>query len=260
MKVIKFILDPYFKKSGVFVPQPVPAISMIPQWYKDAEVFVNKETMGLDIPDPSLRAPGIKSCMPVFDSLTSGYFLTTWWSIEVYVNAPGGNLKWKYVEQDSNGEWVDSTINPQMVSERKGDMAYTMPRPEGFAHNHMVWQGKWGMKLPKGWSMMLIHPSHRFDLPFYTVGGIIDSDRFSANGNLPFFIKKNWVGIIEKGTPIAQIIPIKRQAWISRIISENQDKMGRYLAEQVRSVVFGYYRSNVWVKKRYEADYDFKKE
>ena len=259
MRQIKFILDPGFKHSGIPVPPPVPAVSMIPQWYKDAEVFVNKETMGLDIQDPSLRAPGIKSCMPVFDTLTSGYFLTTWWSIEITSNKLN-NLEWKYVEKDENGEWVDSVVNPAMVSERVGDMAYTLPRPEGFAHNHMVWQGKWGMKLPKGWSLMVVHPSHRFDLPFYTIGGIIDADRFSANGNLPWFIKKGWIGIIEKGTPIAQLIPIKREAWISRVIPEKKDKMGRYLAHQVRSVVSGYYRSNIWVKKRYEADYDFKKE
>jgi len=259
VKVIEFILDPSFKNSGVDVPPPVPAISMIPQWYKDAEVFVNKKTMKLDIPDPSLRAPGIKSCMPVFDSLTSGYFLTTWWSIEIYQNR-NNNLKWKYVEKNENGEWIDSHINPLMVSEREGDMAHTMPRPEGFAHNHMVWQGKWGMKLPKGWSLMVIHPSHRFDLPFYSIGGIVDSDRFTANGNLPWFIKKDWVGIIEKGTPFAQLIPIKRQSWISKVISERQDKMGRYLAEQVRTVVSGYYRSNIWVKKKYEVEYDFKKE
>ena len=252
------MLDSSFEQTGIPVPPPVPAVSMIPQWYKDAEVFINRETMGLDIPDPSLRIPGIKSCMPVFDSLTSGYFLTTWWSIEITSNKLGV-LKWKYVEKDENGEWIDSIVNPSMVMEREGEMAYTLPRPEGFAQNHMVWQGKWGMKLPKGWSLLVIHPSHRFDLPFYTIGGIIDSDRFSASGNLPWFIKKGWVGIIEKGTPIAQLIPIKREAWISRIISEKQDKMGRFLAHKVRSVVFGYYRSNIWVKKRYEADYDFKK-
>jgi hypothetical protein len=258
MKQIKFMLDSSFEQTGIPVPPPVPAVSMIPQWYKDAEVFINKETMGLDIPDPSLRIPGIKSCMPVFDSLTSGYFLTTWWSIEITSNKLGV-LKWKYVEKDENGEWVDSIVNPSMIMEREGEMAYTLPRPEGFAQNHMVWQGKWGMKLPKGWSLLVMHPSHRFDLPFYTIGGIIDSDRFSSSGNLPWFIKKDWVGIIEKGTPIAQLIPIKREAWISRIISEKQDKMGLFLAHKVRSVVFGYYRSNIWVKKRYEADYDFKK-
>ena len=259
MKKIKFILDPSFKDSGIPVPPPVPAISLIPQWYKDAEAFINKETMRLYIPDPSLRAPGLKSCIPVFDSLTSGYMLTTWWSIEVYKNE-NNTLKWKYIEKDENGNWIDSVVNPFMVSEREGDMAYTYPRPEGYAHNHMVWQGKWGMKLPKKWSLLVTHPSHRFDLPFFTVSGIIDSDRFTANGNLPWFIKNGWTGIIEKGTPFAQLIPIKRQSWISQVISEKQDKMGRYLASQVRSVVFGYYRSNIWVKKKYEADYDFKKE
>ena len=33
-------------------------------------------------------------------------------------------------------------------------------------------------------------------------------------GNVPFFIKSGFEGVIPAGTPIAQLIPIKREKWV----------------------------------------------
>jgi hypothetical protein len=50
---------------------------------------------------------------------------------------------------------------------------------------------------------------------------VIDSGYFSVAGNIPFFIKEGFTGIIPKGTPIAQIIPYERQEWISKETPSN---------------------------------------
>jgi hypothetical protein len=72
----------------------------------------------------------------------------------------------------------------------------------------------------------------------------------SSYGNLPFFLKEGFEGIIPKGTPIAQIIPFKRESWNlqkdaalvneSRLNSRNSD-----------SVIFGWYKKTIWKKKSY---------
>jgi hypothetical protein len=51
-------------------------------------------------------------------------------------------------------------------------------------------------------------------LPFTISAAIVDSDQFNAPGNIPFFLKEGFEGIIPEGTPFAQIIPIKRASWM----------------------------------------------
>jgi hypothetical protein len=47
------------------------------------------------------------------------------------------------------------------------------------------------------------------------MSGIIDtdSDLFVTWGQLPFFIRKGFTGIIPCGTPLYQIIPFQRDSW-----------------------------------------------
>jgi hypothetical protein len=45
------------------------------------------------------------------------------------------------------------------------------------------------------------------------MAGIVDSDKYHGAGNIPFFLKEEFEGLIPKGTPYAQIIPIKRAEW-----------------------------------------------
>jgi hypothetical protein len=126
-----------------------------------------------------------------------------------------------------------------------------MPRPNGYCENHMVFKGQWGVRLPRGWSLAVTHPMNRFDLPFFTTSGIIDSDEWWTGGNIPFFFQKDFEGVILKGTPIAQIIPIKRSSWVSHV-SELSMARSNYLGEKGRSVKMGWYKNNIWVKKEYK--------
>lgn len=251
MKRITFILEPGFPKQWA-VP-PIPAKEDIPEWYRNGEAFINKNNNSLIIPNENLRAAGMKSCMPYFDALTSGYFLTTWADIEIYENKLN-RVKWRYVKKNEEDIWVEDQIDYKMVGERFGDIGYTMPRPSGYSYNHMIWKSVWGMKLPKGWSMMVTHPHNRYELPFITVNAFMDSDRFTQNGSMPFFIKENWTGIIEKGTPYAQLIPIKRQPWVASTMDGAKDKLGLFFAHEARKVNYGYYRSKLWVQKVYKME------
>ena len=51
-----------------------------------------------------------------------------------------------------------------------------MPRPEGHHPNHLAFKGFWGMKTPKGWSLLVVHPLNRHDLPWTITSGIMDAD------------------------------------------------------------------------------------
>ena len=65
---------------------------------------------------------------------------------------------------------------------------------------------------------------NRFDLPFYTMSGIVESDIWGLPVFTAFFLQKDFIGVIPKGTPIFQIIPFKRDDW-EREVSDDDDDL-----------------------------------
>src|SRR5262245_2197742 len=63
-----------------------------------------------------------------------------------------------------------------------------------------------------------MHPVNRFDLPFTTLAGLVDSDRYHDNWiHFPArWHDLNFRGVLPKGTPVAQCVPVKRESWVAR--------------------------------------------
>jgi len=72
----------------------------------------------------------------------------------------------------------------------------------------------WSMELEPGWSLLVIHPVHREELPYRTLYGVIEADvPETALLSLPaMWIDPEFEGVLPRGTPIAQCIPIQRAA------------------------------------------------
>jgi hypothetical protein len=127
--------------------------------------------------------------------------------------------------------------------------------PEGYHEDHFHWWPNWGIELPKGYSLLVLSPINRYDLPFLTVGGIIDSDEYILPGLTPFFIKKGFIGKIPAGTPFVQVIPFKREDWNSEIKFYNQGEM---IKRHKRNTAMyrvrkgGIYKRFTWKPKKYE--------
>jgi hypothetical protein len=78
--------------------------------------------------------------------------------------------------------------------------------------------GFWTIELPPGYSLLVTHPINRADLPFVTLTGLVDADRYGDNFiNFPArWRDPNFQGVLPKGTPLAQCLPIKREEWAPR--------------------------------------------
>ena len=219
---------------------PVPLKNVMPQWYKDAETFftVKDQEVSLDGENEEKNA-GLKTCAPFLDSLLNGYAVLTPFDIYVKKREDGSlDLKWNAPPQ-----WEE------FISERPGESGATMPRPAGHHPNHLVWASHWGVKAPRGYSLIFTHPLNRFDLPFTTMSGIIDSDKFYGNGNVPFFIKEDFIGVIPKGTPFLQIIPVKRNSWKMLVSKGLKDKM--YVQGMIAREKETKYKRKLWVRKEF---------
>jgi hypothetical protein len=75
----------------------------------------------------------------------------------------------------------------------------------------------WNIEAPPGYSVLFTHPINRSDLPFTTLTGLVDCDKFS---NSPVNFPARWHdqdfnGVLRKGTPVAQCIPVKRENWVA---------------------------------------------
>lgn len=229
MKLIKF--TPQFEQNDLMLDPPKPVKNFTPEWYRNSEHYY--------ISDDGSEQPGLKTCAPFLDAMLSGYVLVTPFPIYVGTNEDGSlRIQW-----NGPDEWAG------FVMERPKKSGELMPRPAGHHPNHLVWSSKWGWKTPRGYSSLVTHPLNRHDLPFTTQSGIIDSDKFFANGNLPFFIKEGFVGTIPAGTPYCQIIPIKRSGWKSILdfgLNSTIIEQGRQIRKPGKS-----YKQIHWQRKKY---------
>jgi len=225
-----------FTMSGDFLEPVKLAKNFIPQWYKDIKPYGYSKVEFAGPTGNELKR-NIKNCVPFLDAMTSGYMITS--IVDIYVESAPENTKLV--------KWT-SPLEP--VSDRDEN---TNPLPIGteFAKNHFVWRNKTVLKTPPGYSSILTHPFNRFDLPFLTLSGIVDTDSIMHNGNVPFFIKKDFEGVIPAGTPIIQVIPFKREPWV---LEENKEllKDNERISWNVTSSFFNYYRNNMWHKKDYQ--------
>lgn len=127
-----------------------------------------------------------------------------------------------------------------------------LPIPAGHNPTHYIWKFPVSVEFPAGYSALITHPLNRFDLPFTSLSGIVDGNFvLSSSGNYPFFLKENFEGVIKQGTPIVQIIPFKRESWLSKKDLSLKEK-SRIGLKKTTSVLHGWYKKNFWQRKTYE--------
>jgi hypothetical protein len=112
------------------------------------------------------------------------------------------------------------------------------------------WANSFILETPKGYSTLFLHPVNRVDLPFYSFSGLVDTDKFPVEVNFPFLIKKDFVGIIPAGTPIAQAIPVKRDDWVSSVEDSKMYERPAF-TYTMHNPPFNFYKKNFWTRKKY---------
>jgi hypothetical protein len=233
MLEVKFI--PGSEIVSLVCSPPQPAKKFIPQWFKNVPSPYNLtpefNSMG------QITNKNVKLCMPFVDSLTSGYILSAW--CDIYIKRENGAISYFYSE------------GPEVMKVREKSHVEVNSSYEPL---EFVWKLHWGFRLPKGYSMLVTHPFNRYDLPFITLTGIMDSDNFdivtNVGGNVAFFLQKDFEGIIPAGTPLMQLLPIKRGKWQS--MKEDFDpKLNAIKTFEFGKKFMGYYKNNYWNKKEY---------
>ena len=229
-QVIKFISGSPIRKLEN--EKPVPIVKTLPKWYKDASKYLIENDQ---------KWSTFKNCMPFFDAMSSGYSYITPCDIKFFME--DGIIKHE-VSDPNFASFVEA--RPQMPE---------FEVPDGYHSTPFHWFSEWYPVSPDGYSILITMPFNRYDLPFITTSGIIDSDKTKIAGRIPFFLRKNFTGVIPAGTAVAQLIPIKREAWSSQYDTPSHGRsmfdflknLKRYREQKVNA-----YRDNDWIRKIYE--------
>jgi hypothetical protein len=208
--------------DGIF-DEPVLAKDNIPQWYKKQSRYTGGEKVLS--PENGTYNTTIKACMPVFDLITAGYIIKTPADIMVNINQDGSpNFSWainNYTCIESHGQMQYDSFN---IAKEFHPVGYKFINP-------------WITQTPKGYSSIFMSPSLRDDLPFYCLPAIVDTDNHPTPVNFPFFLRKDFEGLIPAGTPMIQIIPFKRQDWEIRVNKFNNtfDKIWKRAERHIKN-------------------------
>lgn len=213
---------------------PQPSKLNVPDWYKNNPL--NLEGSNTAIPNGNISHT-FKRCVPFLDSLTMGYMVELWSDVIVRKKPDGlSTFEWR-------------TPRP-VLEERPIETSTELPIPAGHSYQRLAWKVPYYIKTPKNYSVIITHPLNRFDLPFTTLSGVVDTNEVMYAGNIPFFIKADFEGLISKGTPIYQVIPFRREDWSSEEDVNIVDE-GHINRKRSFSVINGWYKRNVWKRKNY---------
>jgi len=234
-KNIKFIPTGMDVKDHYDLSIPVPAKQNIPEWYKKSSMYENGDILSADL-GTNLT---FKACTPFLETFTSGYLITTHQDILVrHIQSDTGEVVPRF-------SWTTSN-SPLIYRSEKTDF----PHPEQCFPISLAWIFGFGFRLPKGYSAIFTHPFNRFDLPFTTATGIVD-EGIDWAGKIPFWINKNFEGIIPMNTPFAQIIPFKRDDWKSTLATELEEEAYKNMKNKTR-FANGFYKKFINIKKTFE--------
>lgn len=199
------------------LPKPAPAT--LPDWLK---------TMPSEVPAPSLGGEAVrtfKHCPPILDALSTGLLIPLACDVTVKDSA----LHW---------EWEPPILEDAQIT--RAPLGLHVPEqatgaPFTLAVNAVVkFMNFWTLSVPDGFCLLFTHPLNREDLPFRSLSGIVDCDRF-GDGYVHFpalWTDPGFEGTLPMGTPVAQVFAIPRDGQTVDIGVMSDDEIARNRAVQ----------------------------
>jgi len=217
------------------IAEPYPARKLLPDWYKELPPKINKEN--------KLENSTIKRCAPFLDAMTVGWIIPLAADVEFITNSNASHVAWKTNFYRSMVE----THSANQISTDACPHPSTPKPPIKFLN----W---WCIRVPEGYSALFVPPLNRTENRFQCMSGLVDVDGFFEFVNFPFFFNEpNYTGIVKKGTPLVQVIPIKRSTLIKKHKNrtfDNEELEALDLTRRKRRAHESQYRDFVWDRNK----------
>jgi len=206
-------------------PRPFPAAQGAPAWLKD---------MPSDLPGgPGGKWLTFKKCPPLVDALTGGYLIPLAADVQFLMKEDGVEFRsdLKVIETHPQEQVRGSPVEGRVI---------------------VKFMNPWIVKTPPGYSTLFLQPLNRFELPFQVLSGIVETDTYFREVNFPSIclLRPGQSIMLRRGTPIAQIFPIRREGWTSQFVDTDMTRRQEFEKEFLGTV--GHYKEKYWRRKQYE--------
>jgi len=198
---IRFLCEP--EDRGV-IAEPVPAKTSMPDWFRKLAPVDKEHVTATD------NGLTVKRCMPFLDAMQAGWLLPLAATVRLEIKEAGAAVTagWEF------DRVMVSNHFPHQIKGHPHD-----GRPPFKFRNY------WTIVTPPGWSCLFVPPLNRPSPVFEVLAGVVDTDSYHSLINFPFIAHgSDGVHVIEKGTPLVQVIPFRRDtlALSAEIASETQ--------------------------------------
>lgn len=174
------------------IPEPVRAKTVVPDWFRKLPA---RDHDHVSTSDNGLT---IKRCMPFLDAMTTGWVIGLAATVRLDISENGARV-------DAGWDFDRTMVSHHGAHQVAGNPRGPLP-PCKF-HNF------WTIRTPPGWSCLFVAPLNRPNGVFEIVSGVVDTDAYHSEIHFPFFATaEDGLHVLEKGTPVAQVIPFRRQA------------------------------------------------
>ena len=218
------------------IAPPVPAKRHLPDWFRRLPAI---DEASASVQDTGLT---VKRCMPCLDAMNVGWIIPLAAEVRLEISNGGTEVVGGW---DFDRTMVSNHGTQQIEGSPWRGEAGPMP-PRKF-HNYG------SIVTPPGYSCLFINPMNRPNGIFEIISGIVDTDGYHAHIHFPFIATgEDGLYTLEKGTPIAQVIPFRRaDADIEAIIGPETEPDAERRVRHYRNTraATGWYRTDARAKR-----------
>jgi hypothetical protein len=219
------------------LPRPTLALLGLPDWFKSMPASAFSPMQQGD-------QPTVKICPPFIDAMTFGFLIP----LVCDVRVEDGTFSWDF--NPPHGAIASYSRSPLDFNDN-----IQVTGSPFFADDRFIikFNNFWTFETPPGYSLLITHPFNRNELPFLTLTGLVDCDLYRDNFiNFPaWWSDDNFEGVLPKGTPVAQCVPVRRDLWSAKFEAITGERV-RALQETSMAVTStpGVYRRRFRAPKR----------
>lgn len=201
---------------------PTPSKIAMPEWIKKLQPYY--EWQGKE-------EQTAKRCLPLLDAVMLGYTIYTTADIRVTATEFDPYFEW------SHGLGIKFHAGNQTQTHAK--TSFQTPK----------WMNPWAIKTPPGYSSLFVSPLNHDSLIFQSFSGVVETDTYEAQVHMPFLLSNpKFTGVIEAGTPIAQVFPFARESWKMKVelgMTKEINQTQQLIASKFKNAYRKYFRSGV---------------
>ncbi len=218
------------------LPKPFPAKRGLPAWLKNMATTAPSSDAGGEIRT-------VKQCPPFVDAMAFGFMIPL--ATDLVVER--GRFRWDWdLPASTVGRYTRSPIAFHLIEQASGTPLYV---EDGAI---IKFNNFWTVELEPGYSLLCGHPFNRPELPFRTLTGLVDADLY-RDGFTQFpaaWPDPEFTGVLARGTPIAQCVPVSRDALDLEFAELTGEAADRFVeVKEAINAQAGVYRTRFRAKK-----------